>query len=258
MSRRFDYYRKISGASNYGKIIAKGVETVRKELTSAFELSIDCYEVDFGCRKQKLTICPGGNERTKEITSLPEETFALGEVFEWMDVKYIINKKDANTTLHTKGSAIRCEKELRWRDAEGDVYIYPCALEDATKYSTGETSGRYIDTGEFQIKVIVTLDKETALIRRGQRFLIDSEAFVEEIIEKGFVPNAFKVTRRNVVTGVYNEEGYVELTLCEDQFNEATDNALELIANDPCMASEEEGDESDYSLFDSQEDQEVF
>ena len=245
MSKDFQYYRKVSGVDTYEKVRLQGIEEVRKELTAAFEIPLDCYEVDFKDRKQKLTICPGSSENIKEITSLPDETFALGSVFDWMGVKYLIHKKDANLTLHTKGQAKRCEKELRWKNVDGELFVYPCPAEDATKYSTGEENGYYVDTGEFQIKVLVTLDANTALIRRGQRFLIDSSAFIEDTIQKGFIPNAFKVTRRNVITGVYNEEGYVELTLCEDQFNKDTDNALELIADDPALLHEEEEIPSD-------------
>lgn len=255
MGKDFNYYRKISGVDNYAKIRAQGIEEVKKELTDAFEIPLDCYEVDFGDRIQKLTICAGSSEHIKELTSLPDETFALGSVFEWMGVHYLIHKKDSNLSLHTKGQAKRCEKELRWKNQDGELFVYPCATEDATKYSTGEERGSYINSGEFQIKVFVTLDKHTALIRRGQRFLIDSVAFLEDTIQNGFIPNAFRVTRRNVVTSVYNEEGYVELTLCEDQFNKETDNALEMIADDPKLASK---NDQDYSGTNDKEDEEVF
>lgn len=255
MGKDFNYYRKISGVDNYQKIRAQGIEEVRKELTDAFEIPLDCYEVNFGDRIQKLTICPGSSESVKEITSLPDETFALGGIFEWMGVYYLIHKKDANLSLHTKGQAKRCEKELRWKNGDGELLVYPCATEDATKYSTGEERGHYIDSGEFQIKALVTLDRNTALIRRGQRFLIDSAAYIEDTIQSGFIPNAFRVTRRNVVTGVYNEEGYVELTLCEDQFNKETDNALEMIADDPELTGE---DDKDYSDTNDKADEEVF
>ncbi len=253
MNKTFDYYRKISGADAYGKILEKGVAEVKKELKDAFELSLDCHEVDFGGKKQKLTIVPGSSENIKKITTLPNETFALGSVFDWDGVKYLVYKKDADATLHNKGQAKRCEKELRWKDGNGELKVYPCAAEDATKYSTGEENGTYIDTGEFQIKVLVTLDASTALIRRGQRFLIDSMAFLSETIEKGFVPNAYKVTRRNVITTVFNEEGYVELTLCEDQFNKETDNIYEMIADDPDME-----DQNNESVLDKWDDKEVF
>lgn len=253
MNKTFEYYRKVSGADNYDKMRTMGVAEVRRELTEAFEIPLDCHEVDFGDRKQKLTIVPGSSENIKKITTLPDETFALGAVFDWYGVKYIIHEKDADITLHTKGQAKRCEKELRWKDGNGKLHVYPCATEDATKYSTGEENGSYIDTGEFQIKVLVTLDIETALIRRGQRFLIDSMAFLNETIEKGFIPNAYKVTRRNVITGVFNEEGYVELTLCEDQFNKEKDNAYEMIADDP-----DKEDESNGEILDSLDEEEVF
>lgn len=239
MKKSFEYYRKVSGADNYEKIRTQGIEEVKRELKEAFEIPLDCYTVDFDGKEQKLTICPGSSESVKEITSLPDETFALGSVFKWMDVFYIVHKKDANLSLHTKGQAKRCEKELRWRSADGIIHFYPCATEDATKYSTGEENGRFITTGEFQIKVLVTLNAETVLIRRGQRFLLDSKAFVKETVSKGYIPNAYRVTRRNVITGVYNEEGYVELTLCEDQYNPETDNALELIADDPSLIQRE-------------------
>ena len=245
MEKNFEYYRLVSGVGNYSKMRTQGVDEVRKELKDAFELSIDCHEVNFGDKKQMLTICPGSSENIKEITSLPDETFALGSVFEWMGVNYLVHKKDANLSLHTKGQAKRCEKELRWKDDKGVAYSYPCCLEDATKYSTGEETGSYITVGEFQIKALVSLDANTVLIRRGQRFLIDSNAYINETIQKGFVPNAFKVTRRNIVTGVYNEEGYVEITLCEDQYNKETDNALEMIADDPQMQKDSVGVEDE-------------
>lgn len=65
--------------------------------------------------------------------------------------------------------------------------------------------------------------------------------FENGYVVNNVVPNVYKVTRRNVVTGTFPDVGYVELTLSEDQFVAGHDSVSEMIA---CKVSDivKEGD----------------
>lgn len=123
-----------------------------------------------------------------------------------------------------------CNAKLRWKDSDGTIHEYDGWADDATKYSEGVEHTRYIRVGEFQLKVFVPVNEVTSTIWRDMRFLIDAEKYIDSITSNSHYPYAFKVTRRNIVTGTYEDEGYVEITLVEDEFIVGKDDAENMIA----------------------------
>ena len=109
---------------------------------------------------------------------------------------------------------------------------------DKTKYGEGTEGTFRIRIGEFQLKVIIRLDSETARIKRDDRFIIDVDPKYfhdTDNLQNGYdsfdiIPSVYKVTRRNVVTGTFPDIGYIELTLSEDQFVAGYDSLSDMIA----------------------------
>lgn len=166
----------------------------------------------------------------KEIVSMPGEKIPFGSVVTFRDRPWIVTSVDVDDEIYSKGLMYLCNCKLRWRDEDGTVYTYDGYAEDATKYSEGVESTQYMRIAEFQIKVKIRVDEASALVVRDMRFVIDAEKYIDSIIASDDRPFVFKVTRRNIVTGTYDDEGYVEITLVQDQWVEGKDDYEHMIA----------------------------
>lgn len=228
-----EYLKAIQGVN--GSVTKKeaDIRELRYELARFFERTIDAEEVEIGKEKYTLLITRTEDENIKRIKSHPDETFKLGAIVSWCGVDWIVHKKDMDMRLQTKGRMKLCNCCLRWRLKDGAVVEYPGFAEDATKYSEGIQGGAQLKIGEFQVKVVVTLDEYTAKLRRDMRFLIDAGQYIGSFGAGDMRPSAFRISRRNVITGTVHDEGYVEITLIEDQFVEGKDDPALMLAAQP-------------------------
>lgn len=228
-----------------GRIISRsnGVETmkayqlrdIKHRITRDFRKSIDAEDVTINDKKQLVLITRDKNdEQIKRIKSLPDERFELGDIVNWNGTNYIIYKMDADRRIQSKGRMYECNMSLRWKNSRGEIIERVGKGEDATKYGEGTEGSFRLRIGEFQLKIIVRLDEETVLIRRDDRFMIDADAFYEAMADNNVLPNVYRVSRRNVVTGTFPQDGkqngYVEITLVEDQFVAGLDDIENRIA----------------------------
>lgn len=167
----------------------------------------------------------------KEFISMPGEYLPLGLQFFYANTPWLVTEKDVDDEIYGRCEAKHCNVSLKWENDSGDILEYYGIAEDATKYSEGVASTQYISVDEFQIKVILPLDSNTSVIWRDMRFLIDANNYIADIEANGECPFAFRVTRRNVVTGTYENEGYVEITMVEDTFRKNEDDHINMIAS---------------------------
>lgn len=228
-------------AYEIGRIISRtnGVDSmkefqlrdIKNKITRDFKKSIDAENVLINGKKQLVLITRDkGDEQIKRIKSLPDERFDLGDIVNWNGIDYIVYKMDADRRIQSKGRMYECNMRLRWKNAKGEIIERVGKGEDATKYGEGTEGTFRLRIGKFQLKVLVRLDEETVLIERDDRFLIDASAFLETMQENGVMPNAYRVSRRNVTTGTFPDVGYVEITLVEDQFVAGKDDIKNMIA----------------------------
>lgn len=213
---------------------------IKHRITQDFRKSIDAEDVTINGEPQLVLITRDkGDEQIKKIKSLPDERFDLGDIVNWNGVNYIIYKMDADRRIQSKGRMYECNMKLRWKNSKGEIIERVGKAEDATKYGEGTEGTFRIRIGEFQLKIIIRLDEETVLIRRDDRFIIDADDFIENMTEAGILPSVYKVTRRNVNTGTFpqdgSQHGYIEITLVEDQFVAGHDDIENMIA---CKVSE--------------------
>lgn len=169
----------------------------------------------------------------KELVCLPGDRIPFGSDIIYRDMPWLVITIDIDDDVYAKSRMHLCNCVLRWKDRNGVLHEYNGVAEDATKYSEGIESTQYLRIAEFQIKVKIHLDSVTAIIDRDMRFIIDADKYIDNIVSNNDRPFVFKVTRRNIVTGSLNGEGYVEITLVQDQWIEGRDDYIEMVASQP-------------------------
>ena len=245
----YELGRIISRSNGVNSMKEFQIRDIKEKIKRDFKKSIDAENVMINNEPRLVLITRDkGDEQIKKIKSLPDERFDLGDIVNWNDTNYIIYKMDADRRIQSKGRMYECNVKLRWKNSEGKIIERVGKGEDATKYGEGTEGTFRLRIGKFQLKVIVRLDKETAMIERDTRFLIDATAFLEDMKEHGVLPNAYKVTRRNVTTGTFPNIGYIEITMIEDQFVPGSDDIDNMIAaNVTSMVGIKSDDDSDES-----------
>ena len=232
------------------------IRDIKHRITRDFRKSIDAEDVTINGVEQLVLITRDkGDEQIKKIKSLPDERFDLGDIVNWNGTNYIIYKMDADRRIQSKGRMYECNLKLRWKNRSGEIIERVGKAEDATKYGEGTEGTFRIRIGEFQLKIIVRLDEETVLIRRDDRFIIDADDFIDTMTDNEILPNVYRVTRRNVNTGTFpqdgSQHGYVEITLVEDQFVAGRDDIENMIA---CRVSDMVKDDDNDSNNDNSGD----
>lgn len=171
--------------------------------------------------------------KVKEIVSMPGEHIPFGSAILFRNTPWIVTSVDVDDEINSKAIMYLCNCKLKWMAKNGTIYSYDGYAEDATKYSEGVESTQYLRIAEFQIKVKIPVDQVTALIHRDMRFVIDADRYIANLVNADDRPFVFRVTRRNIITGTYNDEGYVEITLVQDQWVEGKDDYNQLLAAQP-------------------------
>jgi len=227
----YELGRIISRSNGVNTMKEYQIRDIKHRISRDFKKSIDAEDVTINGEPHLVLITRDkGDEQIKKIKSLPDDRFDLGDIVNWNGVNYIIYKMDADRRIQSKGRMYECNITLRWKNSKGEIIERVGKVEDATKYSEGTKGTSVLRIGDFQIKAIVRLDEETVLIERDDRFIIDAEEFMDAMIENGVNPNAFRVSRRNVITGTFPNTGYVEITMKEDQFVAGQDDVEDLVA----------------------------
>ena len=117
----------------------------------------------------------------------------------------------------------RCNYLLRWQNDEGKIVSRWGYSEDQTKYSTGETGTEQIRVGDNQYGLLIPIDDETKLLKRGMRFCMD--------FEDSPAPDVYTLSNRKVKLNdetSFGRGGTIDLTLTLDVFNAQKDKKVTL------------------------------
>ena len=231
----YELGRIISRSNGVNSMKEYQLRDIKHRITRDFRKSIDAEDVTINGEDRLVLITRDkGDEQIKKIKSLPDERFDLGDIVNWNGTNYIIYKMDADRRIQSKGRMYECNLKLRWKNKNGEIIERVGKGEDATKYGEGTEGTFRLRIGEFQLKILIRLDEETVLIRRDDRFMIDADDFFGVMAENEVLPNVYKVSRRNVNTGTFPQDGtqhgYIEITLVEDQFIAGHDDIENRIA----------------------------
>lgn len=230
MIKDLGYYRAIQGIGDVTTRKQADIMRIRAELLRDFENTIDCEDVKINGNDSKLLITKTLDYTMKKIVSKPGEPYVLGDVVSWAGADWLVDVIDSDDRINTHGKMRRCTTMLRWKDSAGVIHEYPATSEDATRYGDGENAGKLVTVGDFQLKFKLHLDEHSAQINRGQRFLIDADKYLGAMTAAGLKPTAYKVTRRNVITGNGVGDGCLELTVVECEFSKR-DNVDLMVAD---------------------------
>ena len=171
--------------------------------------------------------------KIKEVVSMPGESIPMGAYVKFSGQTWLVENTDVDDEIYSKAMMYLCDCALTCKDKQGVVHSYPGVSEDATKYSEGVDHTKYIQIVEFQLKIKVHVDEISSLIWRDMRFIIDASKYTDELVEDEHRPFVFRVTRRNIVTGDIAGNGYVEITLVQDQWIEGKDDYENMLAAQP-------------------------
>lgn len=175
-------------------------------------------------RERIAAIINTDNFDKKTIISMPDEDLRHGALVEWMDNKWLIIERDANTTIYTKCVMQQCNYFLKWIDPDGKICGQWAIVSDGTKYLTGELEDRdfIITRGDTRLSVILSRTEDALRLDRTTRFIIDDPDCHEHL--------AYVLTKPLRMGSVYNSNGVFAFVMQECQ---TTDNDnLDLLVAD--------------------------
>lgn len=129
---------------------------------------------------------------------------------------YLIMTMPDTNQIYTKAPIHECNYILKWQDSTGKVFSYPCSIENASQYNTGENSvNSVMRTGFSQLMAWMSFDENTLKIGRTNRFFVDYDKTS---------PLVYRTTSMNHVDYSYNENRIIRIVLTEDEYNPDVDN----------------------------------
>lgn len=159
--------------------------------------------------RQNVAVINSDNLNEKMIMAMPGEEIENGSLVHWMDQYWLISEQDANNTVYRRNKMLQCNYLLKWIDDEHQIYEQWVAVEDGTKYLTGEYEDRSFVTtrGDSRIAITIARNIHTAKLGRLNRFLIDDELSGHKL--------AYALTKPLKFAGVYGGKGVYKFVLQE-------------------------------------------
>lgn len=159
--------------------------------------------------ERNVGIINSDNLNEKSIISMPGEDLRHGALVEWMDNRWLITDRDANTTLYCKCKMIQCNHLLKWINPDDEIIEQWAIVSDGTKYLTGEFEDKnFIATrGDTRLSCTISRTKESLRLNRQSRFIIDDPDSDEQL--------AYVLTKPLRMGWTYNNNGIFTFVLQE-------------------------------------------
>ena len=219
----WDAYRdrmSVRGLSRRDTHLNREIQSIQSHLpdsmsyTSAVIFDSDhCWNIDkenleFGVKKDVIFI-NSDNLNEKMVMAMPGEEIENGSLLFWMDQYWLVVEQDANNTIYRRNKVLQCNYLLKWIDKNHRIYEQWCAIEDGTKYLTGEYDDRdfIVTRGDSRIAITIARNSHTAVLGRRDRFLIDDEASERKL--------AYTLSKPLKFSGVYGKHGVMKFVLQE-------------------------------------------
>lgn len=135
-----------------------------------------------------------------KILLRPKKTISKGMYVLLEGKTYMVTNYVPNE-IYPKGEIELCNNTLRWRDTLGTLKEYSCiAKGNSVKIDDEFTEKeRFIITSDAELVVLVQYNSDTKTIQPNQRFI--------------FGEYAYEVLSVDNISHVYDEKGYVQLTV---------------------------------------------
>lgn len=171
-----------------------------------------------GVQQNIIVDSDDSNKHIKEIKSMPDEKFEVGDYVQWANAFWLITDADYDDEVYTDGKMQQCNWQLTYQKSDGKIIRYWCIDENSTQYNSGETSNKNITLGSSQHMLKIQSNEDTLLLDTPQRLFLD-----KNIIN----PTSFKVTQND--TTMYNYgKGICCITLTQDEKKTDKDKLVEL------------------------------
>lgn len=238
--KHFRAIRAIHNATETNTSAERQAETVKRQVEKNFSKTYGTKLCMVNGKPQELLLkSVTGNFRQRNIITRPSQTIFAGDIVDCMEQKWLVLDVDPDRTIYTKAMMQLCNIKIRWISKKTKRIVERFGwAENVTKYSSGVRDSNMIQRTEFQVKIRLGLDEETALLKRDSRFLLDLDREEFDTSNTSGHPDAYILTNRDVFTradGFGSKQskmgGVVELTLTESLFNPETDNADLMIAD---------------------------
>ena len=193
----------------------------KRYLTTKLPDNLSYFSVTIDGVNQEVAIINSDNLDEKYIYSMPGENFNQGGMVYWMDCYWLIEEKDANNEIYTRGKLLQCNYLLKWVDESGIIREQWCHVEDGTKYLTGEFEDRQfiVTRGDSRIAITIQRNEFTKKFNRTTRLLID------EVDNGGMM--AFTNSKPLKVGRSYYDEGGIYKFVMQE-VNSSEDDNFEL------------------------------
>lgn len=102
-------------------------------LTHQIPSTLSYHNVDIDGQERNIVIINSDNLNQKTLCSLPGEDIRHGAIVEWMNYRWLVTERDANTEIYTKCIMLQCNYLLKWINSKGEIVERWCVVEDGTK-----------------------------------------------------------------------------------------------------------------------------
>lgn len=208
--------------------------------------TLSYHNVDIDGEDRNIVILNSDNLNQKTLCSLPGEDIRHGAYIDWMNHKWLVTERDANSEIYTKCIMLQCNYLLRWINDSGEIIERWSVVEDGTRYLTGEFSDSFLvaTKGDSRIAVTLPKDLETLALDRDARFIIDDYSSPH--------PLAYRLTKPFKLGGSYDENGVVIFVMTE--CNTENDDNIELHIADYYKHFPQEGENNNSPVDTSVDD----
>ena len=149
----------------------------------------------------------------------------------------MVNSLPDNNRIYEKAVLWKCKYTIHFvSPLTGKIVDYPVYCLNSTQYGTGERPKTNMTVGDAQHLVYVPMNEETVLCDTSLRIIMDRNRAN---------PTVFRVTQVDAtsyaVGDEYADDGILQWSVIETQFNEATDSKENMVAD---FVKAEQGDDS--------------
>lgn len=140
---------------------------------------------------------------------------------------WIVSALPDDNRIYEKAVLWKCKHAIRFiSPLTGEIVEYPVYSTNSTQYGTGESEKTHMNVGEDQHLIYIPYNEETIMLDDQFKFLMD---------KRKDKPTAYRITRVDPVSYAVGseraEDGLIQWSVLEDQFNIQTDNAELMVAN---------------------------
>lgn len=164
---------------------------------------------------RKIVVISTNDPNIKQISSLPGETFNVGQYVEFSDETWLIHQADVDDEMYIDGQMTLCPNTLKFQDSQGKIHSYPYFVDNSLP---SLDVNKTITTSSSTRKIKLPFDELT------REFFIDKR-FMGEVI--GGKPQCWKVNELDADSN----RGLLVVTLEKDEFNDKTDSIEHGICN---------------------------